>query len=429
MLDRNKVPDVLVQSSLNPVENTGTLFSPNLNSRIAEYQPYEYDYWHRYLQTVPGSIEEIRNATKLTEFYLLKTSQKIQGNPRDRKLWAERFNNYSYELYGKVDPLQVGQIALRDFAEFDNPSTDTKLIEVYKKMASLALNNETPSDLNKFEGFKTVLLEKFDPIIGVISDLPEGPYKPAYIRDVFGKIIDELSKEDIAWKDWSITNNPVNTMLNVTAEAKQIDIPDARAEVSSKSNLLGLALHELFHARRAIAGYRIKDEMLTFGLPDYLAFEEGFATFIEYICTGSKINKIGDRYVDTALVTGAIEDLFLTRPELIELDVMRSHARALSRNKKFDEINAKRLAINSSNRLFRGGDGKPVLDEFGQIEIQPVYWKDIVYYAGFVKAKKYVLDSLESGQSPESILDFILLGKFDPTNQLHLDYLKNKYNL
>ncbi len=429
MLDRNKVPDVLVQSSLNSIENAGILFSPNLNSRIAEYQPYEYDYWHRYLQTEPGSIEEIRNATKLTEFYLLKTSQKIQDNPRDRKLWAERFNNYSYELYGKVDSLQVGQIALRDLAEFDNPSTDTKLIEIYKKMASLALNNETSSDLNKFEGFKTVLLEKFDPIIRVISDLPEGPYNPACIRDVFGKIIDELSKEDITWKDWSITNNPVNTMLSVTAEKKQIDIPDARAEVSSKNTLLGLALHELFHARRAIAGYRINDEMLTFGLPDYLAFEEGFATLIEYICTGSKIDKIGDRYVDTALVTGVIDDLFLTRPELIELDVMRSNARALSRNKKFNEIDAKRLAINSSNRLFRGGDGKPVLNEFGQIEIQPVYWKDIVYYAGFVKAKKYVLDSLESGQSPDSILDLVLLGKFDPTNQLHLDYLKNKHNL
>jgi hypothetical protein len=166
------------------------------------------------------------------------------------------------------------------------------------------------------------------------------------------------------------------------------------------------------------------------GLPGYLDFEEGLGVFFEYLATGLVPDKTMDRYVDIALATGAINGLTLSRDELIKIGISREAARASARHQpEQDEAKMRKSVVAHVNRLFRGGSGRPVLDQNGAIIAQPVFNKDLVYYEGFVKVRDFVTRQLSAGISASELLDYLLSGKFDATSPEHTAYLARRHSL
>ncbi len=430
MSNKPEIPSLLVLSSLNPIEQNGVLISPRLHGRVQEYEPYAPAMWEEFLQAEPDSLLEQSKAKTLAEFYLLKTSDYLQGTPRDPSLWTRRFNQAGEEIYGGINCAEIAKIAVIEIAELGGEGADNFVIDTYKKIGSAIVGAEHDTSFEQLDSFKTVVLDRYSDVSEIIKSLPAGPYAPEAVRQLFGQVLGLMSNNDASWLEWKITNTVGNTMLNIVPEKKEIDIPDGRQSVDTKDELLEFVLHELGgHAQRAVNGYKTSDVMMYKGLPMYLDFEEGFGVLLEYLVTGKSPDKIRDRYVGTALATGAVDGYFLNRQELTDFTFRRQKSRELVRGKAFDVDRGMQVAKNDVKRIFRGGNGRPILDDVGSITAQAVYSKDIVYYTGFIKAKKYILEQLADGVDPSRLLDFLQAGKFDATNPLHVEYISTVHGI
>ena len=63
------------------------------------------------------------------------------------------------------------------------------------------------------------------------------------------------------------------------------------------------------------------------------------------------------------------------------------------------------------NRIYRGSEGDDIVG---------VFTKDIAYLDGLIKIMQYILDRINKGDNINDIMDYLLSGKFDPTNQVHV---------
>ncbi len=426
-----KLPDILFLSALNAVERGDGLVSPKLTQMVEEYMPQEGAMWQAYETAEAGSLEELSEARRLADYFLLRTSEKLQNNPKDELLWSERFNEYGDDMYGTVDPAEAVKIIAGELSEISAGAPESHAARTYRKLAKGAVAEFASVEPENFGELKHALFDHFHEIVENIAELPEGPYSSADIRGVFEHILQQMAQTNPAWAEWEVTNPAGNTMLAVVKEKKQIEVPDGRADVETKQKLLGLSLHELgVHATRAVNGAATGDKLMEMGLPDYIDFEEGLGILFEYIATGEVPSKEKDRYVDTALATGAIEGVRLTRQQLKALATSRVHARSLGKTGKRANYKTTKKDVNSHvNRLFRGGSGLPISNEAGDIISQAVYVKDMVYYIGFVKARKFVIEQLASGVEPEKLISYLLVGKFDATNELHIAHLAKKHEI
>ena len=70
------------------------------------------------------------------------------------------------------------------------------------------------------------------------------------------------------------------------------------------------------------------------------------------------------------------------------------------------------------DRIYRGGRGDSSTSN------QAVFSKDIAYYEGYRKMRDYIDESFSKGESIEDIFKYLLMGKFDPTNPVHVNYVK-----
>ena len=430
MNNKSEIPPILVLSSLNPIEQDGELVSPRLHGRVEAYEPYAPAMWREFLEAESDSLLEQSKAKTLAEFYLLKTADYLQGTPRDLNLWTERFNQAGEDIYGGIDRTEIAKIAVIELAELDGKATDDFVINTYKRLGSDNAGAEQDTSFEQLASFKTMVLERYSDVDNIIRALPEGPYTPEDVRQLFAQVLGLMSHKDASWLEWKITNTVGNTMLNIVPETKEIDIPDGRQAVDTKAELFEFVLHEIAgHAQRAVNGYKTGDVMMYRGLPSHIDFEEGFGVLLEYLVTGKSPEKIRDRYVGTALATGAVDGYFMNRQELTDFTFRRQKARELVRGKAFDVDRGMHVAKDDIKRIFRGGNGKSVTDAAGRITAQAVYNKDIVYYTGFIKAKKYILEQLANGVEPSRLMDFLQAGKFDATNPLHLEYVSTVHGI
>ncbi len=425
--------NIKVLSSFEPAETSeGFLHSPNLGNYIAQYQPHLGEMWQNLETATPGSLEEEKAAQMLADFYQLKTGYALQNSGGDSALWADRFNLACEELYGVINPDECIKLIAQDLDEISPAKPSSYVVDIYLEAAdavgqmanSIDIEDEPRSEL------ETPLLQKFSAIPEVINAMPEGQISPSEAREAFQNIIDKLAQSDESWAGWKITNTEGKTMFMVEASEKTIEIPDGRAPLKSKQELLGLAFHELgVHAQRAVNGNKLDDPLMTLGLPNYIDFEEGLGVLFEYMVTGKIPDKITDRYIDIALASGVL-GITLSRDELVRLGMSRGKARAKARGQSQPDNAALIKSVTDHvNRIFRGGDGMAVYNEHGEIVTQPVFNKDMVYYQGFVKARDFVSRQLELGKTFEEVFDFLLSGKFDPTNYRHAKYLKEKHKI
>lgn len=432
MSERINTPIIDVLSSFTPKEIEGVLHSPQLSTFIEEYSPFESVMWADFSATNPGELEELSFATQLASFYQLKTAEKLQNNPENELLWVQRFNLASQELNGSIDPHEVTKIVAKELSVLEAGDPDSTVTKVYRHLLGGAKAESAEVGSSDLLGVvREALMTRFSSIAEVISTLPEGPYDSATVRDVFQKILSGMAEKDSDWSEWEITNTEGKTMLSVLSPKKKIDIPDGRGPVESKSQLMGLAFHEIgVHALRAVNGYKTEDGLMAKGYPGYIDFEEGLGILFEFLATGIVPDKTLDRYVDIALATGAVNGYTLSRAELIELGVNREFVRAKARDQNApDAVKIRGGIVAHVNRIFRGGTGQPILDQHTSIISQPVFTKDLVYYEGLAKARDFVETQIATGTSADALLDFLLSGKFDATNLDHVAYLASRHSV
>jgi hypothetical protein len=79
-----------------------------------------------------------------------------------------------------------------------------------------------------------------------------------------------------------------------------------------------------------------------------------------------------------------------------------------------DHREVKKRAFVHVNRIYRGTQGS---------QAPGFFTKDIAYYDGFVKISKYIHERLQQGSRLPEIMQYLMLGKFDPMNSIHVDFV------
>ncbi len=427
-------PAILLLGSIKPTDKGDYLESPSLADKIVECQPFESNYWAEFESTEPGSLEESAAGARLDKYYLLEAAHKVHEEGEDQALWSRRFTEASKEMHGDTDEAQAVTLINQELSCFD-VIADTRqkqealkaIYDIYGALTGLS-SDSVAEELNYSEEeitqFKTELDRRFPMLVEAVKLAGEAYYTSAKIREVLKGALTKLGDENAKWLEWTVTNTEGKAMFSVNPSNKTIDIPDERPDVKTKEELLGLLLHEVgVHAGRAVAGYSADNEALAFGLPGYLDFEEGLGVLCEFVASGGVVpDKLSDRYVDIALAHG-VNGVRLTRMELIDLGIQRRIIR-FQGNATPADIDKFEIEVRVHvNRIFRGGTGRAYLDEEGNIKAQAVFSKDIAYFLGFPKPASYVVEQLRSGKNPKEIFDYLLSGKFDPTNKEHVRYL------
>jgi hypothetical protein len=85
------------------------------------------------------------------------------------------------------------------------------------------------------------------------------------------------------------------------------------------------------------------------------------------------------------------------------------------------EEKAREKATTYVNRMYRGG--------IGNIERgtkQAIFTKDLVYSLGYQKMVEFINKKLKDGIEASNLWDYLYTGKFDPTNERHVEYMAEK---
>ena len=225
-------------------------------------------------------------------------------------------------------------------------------------------------------------------------------------------------------KSIALSWNSSNMTIYVGEEFGNRDVPIDTAMIMATRTL-----HEFgHHGQTAINGLKTDLPVLGTGLytdtpsPDYLSFEEGFATIIESAIDGDQPEWDGGAlsyYLGVAFAAEG-DDFrtvfektwrYIVLQEITEDQEVRDEAIK----------DAQRKAYMRCSRIFRGNP----TDAGNQLGVVPTFNKDLAYISGKIKAMEYIKHAYEQGST--AYLDLVLLGKIDPTNPTHLAIALDAY--
>jgi hypothetical protein len=178
---------------------------------------------------------------------------------------------------------------------------------------------------------------------------------------------------------------------------------------------MGLFFHEVvIHALRSVRGAEY-DDLLRTGLPKYSDGEEGLGTFVEFAMTGVIPDKNPERYIDIALALGTLhEGDKMPRRELLDIVMSRELLKAQASGVVDTEYITQKVQAHV-NQIYRGTPGE---------DIPGVYTRGILYQIGFDTIATYMSDKLAGGMPINKLMEYLLSGKFDPTNSDHEQYVR-----
>lgn len=394
-------PVILELKAITPAPHSArreSLEYGNLATIVEEQRPYEIDRMHEFWDAEPESLEEKSAAMSLAKQYMLMGSLSLQmaGSERAKATLSNRFTQASSEIYGTPDESFARQL----WQDQEQGRGIEMGADIERVAASLA----------------DYLERKYAPVFDALErNLPESVLSAPEVADRFEAALEVLAQEyDEGWSEWGVDRNDEKDSLSISGSEKKIIVGMHRANMKPEL-LKGLFSHELLiHAMRSLNGWKQSEE-LGKGLSGYLDFEEGLGTFVEYAVNGEISQKNIDRYVDIAYVLGQIDGRPHSRAELIGHAMERAQRRNESSASKTSPEDMQKEVYAHVNRIFRGSLGN---EHIG------IYTKDMMYLKGFLDSARYLAAEIEDGKSVDDTMEYLLTGKFDPSDPSHLQYLR-----
>ena len=400
-MSQNNLANVELLTAITPTTDSSRqdrILYAYLNPARNEYNPLEYTRMAQFWDAEPGSLEEEESARQLALHYMVIVSAALNESASVSEIesLSKWYTRASGELYGTPN----AEIAKR---LYDDQQCGVETEVPFEHAAR---------ELGRF------IDTKYNTVFAALEvDLLEDRIEPDEVAYRFEAALAVLESEhDAAWSEWSVERNQTDK-LSVNRLKKLFGVGMKRAAISPQQ-LRALFSHEVLdHGLRAINGLSLSEE-LSKGLPGYIEAEEGLGIFIEFAISGTIKDVVYDRYVDIAFALGLIDGVEHTRAELIEKAMSRAKRRNKSTEKttRSEEDLIKEVYAHV-NRIYRGSRGD---ENIG------VFTKDMAYYEGFLKIGNYIEHEMVSGKTMEDIWEFLMIGKFDPTNRRHLVYIQQE---
>lgn len=379
-----------------------------------------------------GSLNETIQARQLGFEFFVATANKVVHSPdsQARDIWADKYTGSSVALFGAPDKQEAAGLMYEQLAIFEHylalSAHSSGCIKMLTQEYSDILHDQNLRfvDLNyklvdrsallAIKQMKEVLLTRFH----YIFDLAQSSiYDQKALTNLFTSALALLSeRDDPQWHNWTVENPVKGTNISVDGKKQRIFIPLKRTPVDQLEAKKLLAHELLVHCLRAKNG-RLQETtpLLLNGFPYHLEAEEGLAIIAGAAITGTISDSIIDRYIDISLAMGLLGKRPMKRLELEKLALIRLQSRSIIENHKFDKTMALRKISAYVDRIYRGSPG----DALGNR--QAVYTADIYYYNGFKKMTHYIANKLHNGYGMDRIFDYVMQGKFDPTNPVDIE--------
>ena len=435
-----EVPEAKVFRAITP-ENAGTgdevLRYTNLESSVVRHAVDHAARSHRMWDAEPGSLEELYAAQELASEYLVRTAHELNYPGSNRELWAERFTQASTERYGQPDTEDVSQMFTREYWRLQELRGDERVTVglldyvldairpfVVEKDGVVPAKVEQKKDTDNLEIFANAVRKKFQPLLDIVELSDVDLYNPEELVVLFGESIVWMTENnDESWADWRVELVVDTSSVSVDSEGKVFRVGQKRQN-ASKQEAIELLFHELMiHALRANNGYRSGDKMMARGLPENADAEEGLAKIVGELISRNEPSTESDSFFGIALALGTVDKVQRSRRHVTEVSLARrlindqlTGSNTMWADNFQENLSRSRKVV---DRIYRGGPGD---DESTQ---QAIFTKDIAYFVGYAKMRKYICEQIESGVDPIVLFEYLTSGKFDPTNPRHVSRVKS----
>lgn len=334
----------------------------------------------------------------------------------ERTHLAERYNMLSAKIFGQVDEV-IATSLLNDYMDWiDSHSTTTDSAHInylkkhYIRMKGGGLSRE---QLDKDNQTLAVIGKEIRDRYKEVIELPKRVRNGDELLLTVERSLKTLTDSGFpAAKHWSIEVKPSFSTMAVDRINKVVSVGTDR-RFDYQHQVEGLLAHEiLVHVLRTINGSQISEE-LGHGLPNTEEFEEGLGVVVEAAVAGFIPDRITERYLDIAWALGSIDGVPSSRPDMFKL----IYARNKLRFPRVEEAEIIKRTWYVCDRIYRGTPGDNIGEKFG------VFSRDLGYYKGYRRVLDYFEKELDSGAHISKIIDKVWIGKYDPTNPAHLDYV------
>lgn len=403
-----------------------TLTYPSLARAAKDTQSLEEVLIRTYYAAESDSAQQFAAAQKLAEYELIETAAALQAaqSPAAQRELSQTFTTASTNLFGSpgatASTFLLEQLLTELCVLQTNYGVDAELLDyLLQTYDDILRHSDAPYEYSvPFDEFQAdhaarllgdFLWQRYPVALGVFDGDPKQSIDASGTVERFEQALEALKQRDGFWSQWRVLVTD-DSCLSVDPLTRRLVVGSHRASVDL-GELKGLFGHEvLVHALRASNGQHLSHEF-ELGLPGYIDAEEGFACFVEHALSGQPPRKMYDRYMDVALALGTIDGQPRTRQELFRLVHARNIVRTQAAGKVERPGNIRRESWAHVNRIFRGTLGN---------EIVGVFTKDIAYYQGYQKMSAFVVDELDAGAEPAELWLLLTLGKYDPTDVLHM---------
>ncbi len=320
---------------------------------------------------------------------LVRNSALLISAENDKQKYAESFTELSNEVFGKIKPdtfyhsctvlaerLTIAPLSIR------NKEAYYRLRSIFDTVPASTINNLNIRPSIPDEG-------------NLVTDRNE-------IKKRFYEAFEKLGLTQ--WR--LVDGHKSRSNFVVKTNTKRVIIPNdtalssRRAEsVLTSRNIDALITHELTHILRYENGLSSKLKLLSVGLHAYLKGEEGVATYREQLVKGANDYSNGKSYFAAGIAMG-LDRGGIPRTFREVFEIMLDFYTIYFSNEK---VNAKNVAFGVCAHLFKGTDGK-IPGAFLTLQCS--------YRDGNIAVHSLLKNNHEW-------LKYLLVGKFDPTNQLH----------
>lgn len=396
---------------------------------------------------------------RLAEVFWLKAASRLVGKTTDSiaQRDVDEFQSLNNELYGTPDPEIVSAILAEVWADIEK-TTDPYSRQVGQELtegfiyiaqdgseinipalpvpeiAGGSLPQLSPEAGEWLKGYLDGVLgpvKNYFTKVGeeLSSDNHEG-FSPRQVAQLFREAVEILGLGDI-----EVVEDENARLLSWSSKRSAVIVGLKRANVKNVDELMGLFTHEVFwHGGRSANGRSASSESLSAGLftlaeegenPDYLTFEEGAATTLQALVADTVTNQdieYQGRYLCILLAARG-----WTPRQVFEVTKRVRLIREIEQN-GLTLADASKIATEASVsqvvRTFRGTPVDKLLKTTSGETLH--YSKDLAYTSGQVRARNFFNGYFSEHKSDEdrrALMEYLLLGKFDPTNSRHRKFV------